>query len=66
MGKSLPSPNGPRTKRSNSFVTFWDVKNHVVLNRLDADRFGELYAIAYSKDGRWLASGGLSGRIHLW
>ena len=41
-------------------------KSHVVMNGFDADRSGELYAIAYSKDGRWLASGGLSGRIHLW
>jgi WD40 repeat protein len=65
-GEVLAVAEWPSTTGFNSFVTFWDVKNHVVLNRFDADRYGELYAIAYSKDGRWLASGGLSGRIRLW
>ncbi len=65
-GDVLAIAEWPSTSDLNSFITFWDVKSHVVLNGFDADRFGELYAIAYSKDGRWLASGGLSGRIHLW
>jgi WD40 repeat protein len=65
-GTVLAGAEWPLDPRGNSFVTFWDVKNHVVLNRFDADRFGELYAIAYSHDGRWLASGGRSGRIRLW
>ena len=53
-------------KSENSFVIFWDVNKQVVLERFDVDRFGDLYAIAYSYDGRWLASGGFSGRIRLW
>jgi WD40 repeat protein len=65
-GKVLATGEWPSHIGFNSFVTFWDVKNQVVLGRLDVDRFGGLYAIAYSKDGRWLASGSLSGRIHLW
>jgi WD40 repeat protein len=65
-GTVLASAEWPSDPRGNSFVTFWDVKNLVVLNRFDVDRFGDLYAIAYSHDGRWLASGGRSGRIHLW
>jgi WD40 repeat protein len=65
-GEVLAVAIWPLDRRLNSFVTFWDVKNQVVLNRFDADRPGELYAIAYSKDGRWLASAGLTGRIRLW
>jgi uncharacterized protein with WD repeat len=65
-GTVLAGAEWPSDTGLNSFVTFWDVKNQVVLERFNVDRFGELYVIAYSKDGRWLASGGLSGRIHLW
>jgi WD40 repeat protein len=65
-GTVLAGAEWPSDPRWNSFVTFWDVKNHVVLSRFDVERFGELYAITYSHDGRWLASGGLSGRIRLW
>ncbi|MGB2642303.1 MAG: WD40 repeat domain-containing protein [Candidatus Acidiferrum sp.] len=65
-GTVLAVAEWPLDVRGNSFVTFWDVKNQVVLNRFDVDRFGDLYAIAYSHDGRWLASGGRTGRIRLW
>jgi WD40 repeat protein len=65
-GRVLAGAEWPSNIRGNSFVTFWDVRNLVVLNRFDVDRFGDLYAIAYSHDGRWLASGSRSGRIHLW
>ncbi len=65
-GEVLAVAEWSSDRSSNSLVTFWDVKNQFVLKRLEADRIGELIAIAYSKDGRWLASGGLSGRIRLW
>jgi len=65
-GTVLAGAEWPSNPSLNSFLTFWDVRNLVVLNRFDVERFGELYAIAYSHDGRWLASGGLSGRIRLW
>jgi WD40 repeat protein len=65
-GTVLAGAEWPSDPRPNSFVTFWDVKERVVINRLDVERFGELYAISYSHDGRWLASGGRSGRIRLW
>jgi len=65
-GTVLASADWPLSPRSNSFITFWNVKYLVVLSRFDVDRFGELYTIAYSRDGRWLASGGSSGRIHFW
>ena len=65
-GTVLASAEWPLNPHENSFVAFWDVKNHVVLNRFDVDHFGELYAIAYSHDGRWLASGGRTGSIRLW
>jgi WD40 repeat protein len=65
-GRVLASGEWPSDVRRNSFLAFWDVENHVVLSRFDVDRFGDLYAIAYSHDGRWLASGGRSGRIRLW
>jgi WD40 repeat protein len=65
-GTVLASAEWPSDPRGNSFVTFWDIKKQVVLNRFDVDRFGDLYAIAYSHDGRWLASGGRGGQIRLW
>jgi WD40 repeat protein len=65
-GTVLAGAEWPSDPRPNSFVTFWDVKERVVINRFDVERFGELYSIAYSHDGRWLASGGRSGRIRLW
>jgi WD40 repeat protein len=65
-GTVLACAEWPLDTGLNSFVTFWDVKNQVVLERFNVDRFGELYVIAYSKDGRWLASAGLTGRIRLW
>ncbi len=65
-GTVLAGAEWPSDPRPNSFVTFWDVKERVVINRFDVERFGELYTISYSHDGRWLASGGRSGRIRLW
>jgi WD40 repeat protein len=65
-GMVLAIAEWPPDIRFNSFVKLWDVKKQVVLDRFDVDRFGDLYAIAYSHDGRWLASGGSSGRIRLW
>lgn len=65
-GTVLASAEWPPDTHLNSFVRSWDVKNQVVLDRFDVDRFGELYAIAYSHDGRWLASGGRTGSIRLW
>jgi WD40 repeat protein len=65
-GTVLASADWPLSPRSNSFVTLWNVKYLVVLSRFDVDRFGDLYTIAYSHDGRWLASGGRTGRIYFW
>ncbi len=65
-GTVLAGAEWPLSPRGNSFVTFWDMQNCVVLERFDVARHGALYAITYSPDGRWLASGGLSGRILLW
>lgn len=65
-GTILASAEWSLNPHENSSVAFWDVKNHVVLNRFDVDHHGELYTIAYSSDGRWLASGGSTGRIRLW
>jgi WD40 repeat protein len=65
-GIVLASAEWPLDLRLNSFITFWDTKRFFVMSRFDVERFGELYTIAYSHDGHWLASGGRSGRIQLW
>lgn len=65
-GAALAVAEWPWDSKLDSFITLRNVKNQGVLERYDVERGGELYAIAYSKDGRWLASGGRSGRIHLW
>jgi WD40 repeat protein len=65
-GKTLTSVTESVDAYTNSQLTFWDAKKLTVLSQFDAERRGQLRAIAYSPDGRWLASGGSSGRIRLW
>lgn len=65
-GKVLASASDLPGPSVNSEVALWDVDTRELLSRWDAERDHQLYTIAFSPDGRWLASGGHSGRIRLW
>jgi len=48
-----------------SEIANWDTETKTIISRWNAHR-NALYALAYSPDGLWLASGGDDGRIRLW
>ena len=65
-GKVLASASDFPGPSVNSEVAMWDVHARELLSRWEPERDHQLYTIAFSPDGRWLASGGHSGRIRLW
>ena len=65
-GKVLASASDLSGTSVNSEVVLWDAHTRELLSRWEPERNHQLYMIAFSPDGRWLASGGHSGRTRLW
>lgn len=65
-GKVLASASDLSGPSVNSEMALWDVHTRELLSRWEPERDHQLYTIAFSPEGRWLASGGHSGRIRLW
>ncbi len=50
---------------ADQFITLWDVKHRTALRTLHGHR-GEVTALAFSRDGQWLASGSMDETVRLW
>ncbi|WP_145426961.1 WD40 repeat domain-containing protein [Symmachiella dynata] len=62
-GTLAVSPNGKEMAFPCQGVGVWDVNSGTELRRLDKSQF--FLSVAYSRDGKWIAAGGL-GRIVVW
>ena len=65
-GKALAVASEFPGRSFNAEIRLFSTETHELLSLWEAERGGQLYTIAFSPDGRWLASGGHSGRIRLW
>jgi RNA polymerase sigma factor (sigma-70 family) len=58
-GNTLAIPNGAK-------IGLWDLSSGKRIRQLEAEKVTEIYALAFSADGKWLASSDKSGTIHFW
>src|SRR5262249_13103547 len=57
-------PRGPHAKIPGE-LKVWDAATGSCLATLKGHQ-GSAFTVAFSRDGKWLASGGLDGSVHLW
>ena len=57
---------GLQQQEGNDTITLWDLNNFEVIGEPFVTRHGQVQTIAFSPNGRQLASSGLDGRILLW
>ncbi len=60
------STAGVREQAGNDTITLWDLTNFEIIGEPFITRHGRVLTIAFSPDGKQLASGGLDSRLILW